>query len=86
MFNRKIRAKVFKIRKGNHDYLRTVTGKLVDDIDLDYSQFDFDELETMLGTLFEYIGIENLSTRSGGNHVEVYDGSDLLLAVADIAY
>lgn len=86
MFNRKIKAKVFKIRKGNHDYIRTVTGKLVDDIELDYSQFDFDELETMLGSLFEYIGIENLSTRSGGEHVEVFDGNELLLVVADVAY
>lgn len=86
MFNRKIKAKVFKIRKGNHDYIRTVTGKLVDDIELDYSQFDFDELETMLGSLFEYIGIENLSTRSGGQHVEVLDGNEPLLVVADVAY
>lgn len=86
MFNRKIKAKVFKIRKGNHDYIRTVTGKLVDDIELDYSQFDFDELETMLGSLFEYIGIENLSTRSGGQHVEVFDGNEPLLVVADVAY
>lgn len=86
MFTRNVKAKTFKIQKDNHNYLRVVTGRRVEDIDIDVSQFEFNELERLLLNLFEYLGYSELNTQGSTHSIKVFDGSELLLAVGDVAY